>query len=213
MNAPTQAISDTDAVWLVLTPVGALKAFAQRQPDEPARALQALLNDSVTLTQATWLAKTPGAAELFESALGNAWIECLPRCIKGPEVRLDDFVQHVIVSLSGEHRAVLASETGFCLGRAGVSQDEADALSAAAADYSDFSQRQIRRGWAGVPRYVAFHADAEMLLPTVSFIPLWVEGVGYWLIVYGEPLLNNPALVELLWGIREAGNRFLLPTA
>jgi hypothetical protein len=31
---------------------------------------------------------------------------------------------------------------------------------------------------------------------------------GYWLIVMGEPLLNNPALVELLWGIKQAGARF-----
>ncbi|NTV86779.1 MAG: hypothetical protein HGA21_08560, partial [Burkholderiaceae bacterium] len=40
------------------------------------------------------------------------------------------------------------------------------------------------------------------------FIPFWVDGAGYWLVLAGEPLLNNPALVELLWGIKEAGTRF-----
>lgn len=196
--------------WLALTPAGALQAFSSRQPDEPARALQALLGSSAAPTQQAWLADVPGAEALLASALEQGWIECLPRRIEGPDVRLDDFVQHVIASLSGERRAVLASESGFCLGRTGVSQDEADVLSGAAADYSDFSQRQARRGWTGAQRYVSFHSDAEMLLPAVSFVPLWVQGVGYWLILCGEPLLNNPALVELLWGIQEAGSRFLL---
>ena len=203
--------SEAAPAWLALTSAGALYAFAQRQPDESARALQALLGKTETPTQADWLA-VPGATALLAQALANGWIESLPRRIEAPEVRLDDFVQHVIASLSGERRAVLASETGFCLGRAGVLQDEADVLSAAAADYSDFAQRQARRGWGGAQGYAAFHTDAEMLLPSVSFVPLWVDGVGYWLILYGEPLLNNPALVELLWGIQEAGSRFLLPT-
>ena len=199
--------------WLALTPAGALQAFAHRQPDEAACALQALLGAAGTLTQEAWFAAAPGAQALLAQALADGWIECLPRRIEGPDVRLDDFVPHVIAALSGERRAVLASETGFCLGRANVPQDEADILSAAAADFSDFALRQARRGWAGAQRYVAFHSDAEMLLPGVAFVPFWVEGVGYWLILYGEPLLNNPALVELLWGIQEAGSRFLLSAA
>ena len=38
MNAP-----QSDVGWLALTPAGALQAFAQRQPDETAQALRALL--------------------------------------------------------------------------------------------------------------------------------------------------------------------------
>jgi len=29
------------------------------------------------------------------------------------------------------------------------------------------------------------------------------------LVIAGEPLLNNPVLVELVWGIQTAGTRFL----
>lgn len=36
----------------------------------------------------------------------------------------------------------------------------------------------------------------------------WVDGIGYWLILGGEPLLNNRALVDLAWGLRIAGNKF-----
>jgi hypothetical protein len=39
-------------------------------------------------------------------------------------------------------------------------------------------------------------------------VPFWVDGAGYWLIVMGEPLLNNPALLELIWAIKQAGSRF-----
>lgn len=38
------------------------------------------------------------------------------------------------------------------------------------------------------------HADPEFLLPRFSSVPFWVDGAGYWLLLGGEPLLNNPAL-------------------
>ena len=142
---------EAEAGWLALTPTGALQAFAQRQPDETAQTLQALLGTSQALTPPAWFAAAPAACGLFEQALARGWVERLPRPLAGPNVRLDDFVQHVIASLSGERRAVLASETGFCLGQAGLSQDDAEALSAAAADFSDFAQRQAQRGWPGAP--------------------------------------------------------------
>ena len=47
-------------------------------------------------------------------------------------------------------------------------------------------------------------------MPSHAFLPFWVDEAGYWLIVMGEPLLNNPALVELFWGLKQAGTRFTL---
>ena len=200
--------SNAATTWLTLTPVGALRAYARRQPDTEALALQALLQGPNTLRLEAWLSGTEGATALYPEALAQGWLEQLPRPLQRPDARLDDFVQHVIASLSGERSAVLASESGFCLGRTGMSQDDADTLSAGAADFSDFAQRQVKRGWAGAQNYVSFHRDAAMLLPEVSLVPFWVDAVGYWLIVRGEPLLNNPALVELIWGIQHAAGRF-----
>jgi hypothetical protein len=195
----------------MLTPSGVLHAFAAKQPDASALALQALLAGDRTLDAASWVEKTPQAQTVMAQALEEGWVQRLSRPLQGPDAKLDDFLQHVIASLSGERCAVLASESGFCLGRTGIDQDEADTLSAAAADYADFAARQARRGWTGATRYVSFHTEPEFLLPSHSFIPLWVDGVGYWLVVAGEPLLNNQALVELLWGIKQAGTRFALP--
>ena len=192
----------------MLTPSGALYAFSRKTPDPSESALQALLTRDRSLDMAAWSAADSQALVVLPIALESGWVQPLRRPLQGPDARLDDFLPPVIASLSGERRAVLASDGGFCLGRAGVNQDEADTLCAAAADYSDFAARQARRGWHGASRYVAFHLDPEFLLPSHAFLPFWVDEAGYWLIVMGEPLLNNPALVELLWGIKQAGARF-----
>lgn len=201
------AMTTPTSEWFMLTPAGVLYAFARQQPDDTELALQALLAGERTLDAAGW-AERAAAPSIAEHAVAQGWVQLLQRPLQGPDAKLDDFLQHVIASLSGERRAVLASAEGFCLGRSGMEQDEADTLSAAAADYSEFAARQARRGWDGATRYVSFHRDPEFLLPSYSFLPFWVDGAGYWLVLGGEPLLNNPALVELLWGIKEAGTRF-----
>ena len=201
-------MTTTPSEWLILTPAGVLHAFARKQPNESELALQALLAGERTLDAASWASNASVASSLIAQAKKHAWVQRLERPLQGPDAKLDDFLQHVIASLSGERRAVLASEGGFCLGRVGVDQEEADALSAAAADYAAFAARQTSRGWEGATGYVSFHTDPEFLLPSYSFVPFWVDGAGYWLVLGGEPLLNNPALVELLWGIKVAGTRF-----
>jgi hypothetical protein len=201
-------MNTTPSEWFMLTPAGVLYAFANKEPGDTELALQALLAGDRALDAAGWAEKSGAAPAIAAQAIEQGWVQLMPRPLQGPDAKLDDFLQHVIASLSGERRAVLASEGGFCLGRTGMDQDEADTLSAAAADYSDFALRQARRGWKGASGYVSFHADAELLLPSYSFVPFWVDGAGYWLVLGGEPLLNNSALVELLWGIKEAGTRF-----
>jgi hypothetical protein len=203
-------MNTTASEWFMLTPAGALHAFAKKEPGDTELALQALLAGERALDAEAWAQKVETAPLIATQALEQGWIQVLQRPLRGPDAKLDDFLQHVIASLSAERMAVLASEGGFCLGRTGIEQDEADTLSAAAADYSDFAARQARRGWEGATRYVSFHNDPDFLLPSYSFVPFWVDGAGYWLVLAGEPLLNNPALVELMWGIKEAGTRFAL---
>lgn len=197
--------------WFTLTPAGALRAFGDPHPDEPARQMQALLTAEHSLDASQWADKAPPLQASDVAHLqSQAWVQVLPRRLQGPDAQLDDFVQHVIAGLSSQRQVVLASDGGFCLGRAGMEQDEADVLSAAAADFGDFAARQARRGWRGAARYIAFHADPEFLLPSHAFVPFWVDSAGYWLVIAGEPLLNSPALVELMWGIKLAGTRFAL---
>jgi hypothetical protein len=197
--------------WFTLTPAGALRAFGQSKPDDIAQRLQVLLTGEHTLDATAWSSKCGADKSELWSLEAPGWVQRLQRPLQGPDAKLDDFLQHVIASLSGERKVVLASDGGFCLGRAGIEQDEAEVLSAAAADFGEYAARQARRGWHGASNYLAFHADREFLLPSYCFVPFWVDGAGYWLVIMGEPLLNSPALVELMWGIKEAGTRFAAP--
>ncbi|MBK9443265.1 MAG: hypothetical protein IPN53_19025 [Comamonadaceae bacterium] len=196
--------------WFTLTPAGVLRAFGHSKMDDVAQGLQVLLTQDRTLDAPTWSKKGGFSETVIEDYEKQGWVQRLQRPLQGPDAKLDDFLQHVIASLSSERRVVLASDGGFCLGRSGFEQEDADVMSAAAADFGEFAVRQARRGWHGASSYISFHADPEFLLPSYSFVPFWVDDAGYWLIIAGEPLLNSPALVELLWGIKEAGTRFAI---
>ena len=205
-------MSDTphDQTWLLPTPEGALHAFSSSEPTPMQQAMQALLSGPHALPVADWRQRHDHSGRMLEQLRERQWIQTLRREVPAPDVRLDDFAQHVIAPLSGERRAVLASDSGFCLGQSGLSQELAETLSAAAADYASFAERQRARGWEGA-RHVSFFGDSNLLLPDWSFVPFWVDGSGYWLILAGEPLLNNLAMIELLWSIRLAGARFAAP--
>ena len=207
MNAHSAAMADP---YLMLSPAGALYAFAQRQPDEAAAHLQTLMSQGAALRRSAWLQQNPAYRVLLARAQHEGWVQESERELHAPDTNLDNYLPHAIAGLSGNRTAALASDDGFCLARVGYSQDEADTLCAAAADFFVFVARQQARGWAGSGRAVSFFESIDMLLPTTSFALFWVDGTGYWLIIGGEPLLNHTALVELIWGIRQAGAKFAL---
>lgn len=207
---PTQSATP----YLMLTPVGALLAFADRVPEALGAELQTLVPRGTAMLRGTavrrsaWLAERPDRAALLEEGLRRGWLHEVERELQAPNVALDNYLPHAIAGLSGSRMAALASDDGFCLARVGYAQDEADMLCVAAADFFDFVARQKQRGFKGTGRAVSFHESIDMLMPTTTFTLFWVDGVGYWLILGGEPLLNNRALVELVWGIRVAGEKF-----
>lgn len=197
--------------WLALTPQGVLHAFSSPEPDEQQQALQALLRADQALGVEQWLGAGQEREALLATARQRHWVQLVNRPIQAPDTRLADFIQHVIAPLSGQSRAVLASDTGFSLGYVGVDEEKAELLSAAAADYAEYAVRQSQRGLLAVGHYVSFFSDPLLLIPDWSLVPFWVDGNGYWLALGQEPLLNNQALVELVWGVSIAGHRFAAP--
>ena len=117
----------------------------------------------------------------------------------------------MVASLSGKRRAAISSNEGFCLARIGYSQDEADMLSVAAADFSDFMLRQQQRGWAVESQAISFFRQVDLLIPETSFVFFWLDGAGYSLIIDGEPLTNNRAFVELVWALKTSGLKYSNP--
>lgn len=193
---------------IALTPAGVLFAFSQQVPDVTQTKLQSILAAKALPRLDDWLNQAPDHATLLSRGLSAGWIQRVQRDIRAPDVKLDEFLSHVIAGLSGERHVALASAGGFCIGQAGYSQEEAEALCVAAADFTEFAGRQRARGWQGASRMASFHEDVAMLMPSTSFVPFWVDGNDYCLVIAGEPLLNNPVFVELVWGIKTAGERF-----
>lgn len=193
---------------LILTPAGALHAFSREDPDLERRALQSVLEGRTLPHPRQWATQGGEHERLLAHGIERGWLQVVHRELRAPDLRLADLFSYLVAGLSGEGRAALASVGGFCVGHAGYSAEEAEALCVAAADYNEFGRRQRARGWQGASDMVSFHRDLTLLMPVVSFIPFWIDGFDYCLVIGGEPLLNNPAFVEMMWGIKAAGSKY-----
>lgn len=191
---------------LMLTPKGVFEAFSLMQPTEQHLALQSLLSSSQSMTLAQWTEQYP--IEWLAEFTSQGWVQYLGQMLNAPNLPLDQFLPYVVASLSGQRRAAIGSSEGFCLARVGYTQEEADTLSVAAADFSDFLIRQQQRGWAVQGKAVSFFNRVDLLMPSTSFVFLWMDGQGYTLILDSEPLTNNRAFVELVWAIKTSGLKF-----
>lgn len=191
---------------LMLTPKGVFEAFSLMQPTEQHLALQSLLSSSQSMTLAQWTDQYP--IEWLAEFTSQGWVQYLGQMLNAPNLPLDQFLPYVVASLSGQRRAAIGSSEGFCLARVGYTQEEADTLSVAAADFSDFLIRQQQRGWAVQGKAVSFFNRVDLLMPSTSFVFLWMDGQGYTLILDSEPLTNNRAFVELVWAIKTSGLKF-----
>lgn len=196
----------TDDSYIILTPAGVFEAFAGKTPNEQQQALQDIISGKNCLQVSAWTNKY--YREWLEDFSSNGWIEFLEAPLSAPNLPLDKFLPYVVASLSGTRRAAIGSNEGFCLARIGYTQEEADTLSVAAADFFDFLNRQQQRGWVIKEQAISFFEQVDLLMPKTSFVFLWIDGSGYVLILDGEPLTNNRAFVELIWAIKTSGLRF-----
>lgn len=201
-------VNEPTTNYVILTPEGVLHGFSQVEPSEQQLALQAMLAPEQTMTAHEWVERY---SEIWlDMFIEEGWVEVVDKAIIAPHVQLDDFLRYVSASLSGSRRVAIGSDEGFCLAKMGFTQQEADTLCVAAADFFGFLQRQQQRGWAVHGHAVSFFSTIDMLMPNTSFIFLWINNQGYWIIIEDEPLLNNRAFVELVWGIKATGERFNL---
>lgn len=201
-------VNEPTTNYVILTPEGVLHGFSQVEPSEQQLALQAMLAPEQTMTAHEWVERY---SEIWlDMFIEEGWVEVVDKAIIAPHVQLDDFLRYVSASLSGSRRVAIGSDEGFCLAKMGFTQQEADTLCVAAADFFGFLQRQQQRGWAVHGHAISFFSTIDMLMPNTSFIFLWINNQGYWIIIEDEPLLNNRAFVELVWGIKATGERFNL---
>lgn len=204
------AFEDTAApCYLMLTPGGAWHVHAAAAPDERDALLQSLMQADAAPERTQWLATAPRErSHALSEALDQGWVEELVRPLHAPDTHLDQFLPHAIAGFSSERRAALASGDGFCLARSGFSQSEAETLCASAADFFGGIQRRQRQGLHMDGRAISVFEGIDMLLPSMSFLLFWVAGNAYCLVLGAEPLINNTALVQVVWGLHRAGAKF-----
>lgn len=198
--------------FLMLTPTGAMYAHAERAPNQTATVLQTLLPATTALRRSVWLAQAPEHEAVLTQAMQEGWVHEVERELQAPDARLDHYLPHAIAGLSSTRMAALASDDGFCLARSGYDASEAEILSAITVEFFEFMRRQKRRGWNSNSS-ISFYDGIDMLLPSTTMVPFWVNEVGYWFILGGEPLLNNRALVEVIWSIHTANKKFAVSLA
>lgn len=192
--------------YLTLTPAGVFRAFSQKEPTPQAQAMQSILNDSRSISKADWLEMF--SYEELAEIMQAGWVEEISVPLVAPAMALDEFLPYVVASLSGNRKAAIASNEGFCLAKIGYTQEEAERLSVAAADFFDFVMRQEQRGLSIAGRALSLFGEVDLLMPEVSFVFLWIDGTGYVLIASDEPLTNNQAFVQLIWAIKTSRLRF-----
>ncbi len=192
--------------YVILTPAGVLHSFSSIEPNEQQQALQTMLPADKVMLASEWSERY--SEQWLDTFVKEGWVELLDTQLSAPKVKLDSFLPYVVASLSGSRSAAIASDQGFCLARIGFTQEQAETLCVAAADFFDFLSRQRYRGWAVDGQAISFYSNIDMLMPTTSFVGLWVNGTGYFLVLEDEPLMNNRAFVELVWGIKATGERF-----
>lgn len=189
-----------DNQYLALTPAGVLYAFSQKAANEQQQALQAILAPEGLMTAKQWVERH--SEVWLDTFLEENWVELLDSSLTAPSIELERFLQYVVASLSGNRRAAVGTPDKLCIARAGFSQKEAQDMCIAASDMFEFISRQQERRWGVEGQAISFFNTVDTLMPSINFIYLWINNTGYWLVLEDEPLLNNRAFVELVWGIK-----------
>ncbi|MBK7502774.1 MAG: hypothetical protein IPI14_09215 [Polaromonas sp.] len=100
---------------IALTPAGVLYAFSQKVPDATQAKLQSILSAKALPRVDVWMYKETAHEALLDHVFSAGWIQRVHRDLTAPDVKLDEFLSHVIAGLSGERRVALASAGGFVL--------------------------------------------------------------------------------------------------
>lgn len=197
-----------DSPFVSPSPAGAYFCASDNK-DIPARRLLQLLmkkksTSTVTLMMVELMA-TVGVnrKELFSllyrmQTLG--WLEGSEKKRKVPEGELEDMLPRLLMELSESGQALLADEQGSHVSSQGFTLKVADELSALSADILSVyeSHKSLLR------KDLSLNTAAWSMIDSagngqICFWPLWIGKHRFVLVIKGEALLNQAALIQLIW--------------
>ena len=196
-----------DEFYLLPTTGGAFYAVS-RPDDTPMRRLILALLRYRASPRATieslcgWLGVDDEqlALQLVYRAQTLAWIEGYEHARDIADVGVGEKLHELLPHLSSAGKSLIVDWNGLTLASSGVDGETADALSALSADLISVQERHADRladhfglathGWAAVDAFGASRIGAW---------PLYVGDERLMLVLVGEPQLNRPEFLTLVW--------------
>ncbi len=192
---------------LLPSPAGAFYAVSSARPDPMRKLLLALMAAPQThpvtiaeLSRTTGIGDEAELLELLHQAQTLSWIQGFDEPQSIPTRQVATAMEKLLAPLSALGKGLLVDWNGFAFARHGIDDDTAAALSALATDIAAVEQRHAERlretlgvasqGWAAVDAYGASRIGAW---------PLFIADHRFLIVLQGEPRLNQPEFVELVW--------------
>ena len=192
---------------LLPTAAGAFYAVSSPQPEPLRQLLLALLRaaetppgDVAALATLAGLSGPDEVLELLHQAQTLGWIQGFRTPRRVPAARIGKTLERLLGPLSAIGKGLLVDWNGFAFARHGIDDETAAILSALATDIAAVEQRHAERlrrclgvasqGWAAVDAWGASRIGAW---------PLFVGAHRFLLVLQGEPRLNQPEFVTLVW--------------
>lgn len=194
-------------LYVFPTPAGAYHAVSSTEPSDLRAFLHTLLQHDESPLASTenlrrWL-KTDddqAALELLHRAQTLAWIEGYDAPTRVSEQGVGVELKQLLPKLSATARGMLVDWNGLPLTSCGIDEKTGDTLAALAADLIGVQERHAERlaqhlgrashGWAAVDAYGSSRIGAW---------PLYIGDKRILLVLLGEPMLNQPAFVDMVW--------------
>ena len=203
-----QKIKD-QSLYLTPTPAGAYFSVSGTE-DSPARQfLQRLLaqNEGLQLSADDLLEHMPVESE--EDALTMlthmqklGWVQGLETPLDAPAGQLETILPEILSQLSVSGKALLADEQGFYISSSGFPHETAEELSGLSASLATLHER-----YQGVLKNNLGEGSSAWGLvdaagnSQVGFWPLFIGDHRFALVVGGQPQMNRPALILLVWAL------------
>ncbi len=196
----------SENIYVSPTPAGAYFCVSGDSDVPARRVLQALLKQATSLSLSVDELKLwsglddDGALALLYRMQTLGWLQGTEHQQAAPSGSFEDVLPEILSSLSDSGKVLLADEQGFYLSSQGFPHETAEELSALSADlFSLYGRHQnVLKNNLGLETSAWAVVDAAGN-GQVGFWPLWVGKHRFVLIIKGVPLLNQTALMKLVW--------------
>ena len=194
-------------LYVLPTPAGAYFAVSSPEDTRIRRLLLALLRhpssphvDAEFLCRSLATDDAQEALEALHRAQSLAWIEGYAEARDVQTLGVGDELHQLLPRLSSVEQGLIVDWNGLSLASAGIDEATANTLAALGADLIGVQERHAERmaehlgqsthGWAAVDAYGSSRIGAW---------PLYVGSKRMLLILLGEPRLNDPSFLALVW--------------